>query len=169
MKKMLFAMILSLMGANALTAQTTTVADKEIIGVWKLEWQQYDGEKKTDVDKTKGYARIKYYGADGEYACAEIVVLSKDGKVMVAPHEYGTYSFKDGIYSEMGRPALKPSDMMLTDETHFHGRWMNCTEGWVKIPDMPEEVIRYIVERCRLTNTPADVELYIKQNLIEFP
>ena len=88
---------------------------------------------------------------------------------MVAPHEYGTYSFKDGIYSEMGRPALKPSDMMLTDETHFHGRWMNCTEGWVKIPDMPEEVIRYIVERCRLTNTPADVEQYIKQNLIELP
>ena len=166
MKKMILTMVMVLMGIDGLFAQQTTVEDKDLIGVWTLEWSQYDGEKKTDISKTKGYIRLKYYGADGEYACAEIV-LSIEGKVVVLPHEYGTYTFKDGIYSEMGRPAVNPSDMMLTDKTHFRGRWKNCTEAWVKQPTMPEEVVRFIVERCKLQETPADVQQYIKQNLFE--
>ena len=64
--------------------------------------------------KTTGYTQFKYYGPDGEYACAEIA-MTRDGKVVVMPHEYGTYTFRNGVYSEMGRPAVRPSDMVLTD------------------------------------------------------
>ena len=48
MKKMLFTVIMVLMCTNWMSAQTKTVADKELIGAWTLEWMQYDGEKKID-------------------------------------------------------------------------------------------------------------------------
>jgi len=116
--------------------------------------------------KTTGYTQFKYYGPDGEYACAEIA-MTRDGKVIVMPHEYGTYTFKNGIYSEMGRPAVRPSDMVLTDKTHFRGRWKNRSDSWVKQPNMPEKVVRYIVERCKLKDTPADISQSIKQNIFK--
>ena len=97
----LAALLLCALQANA---QTARVADRELIGAWTLEWLQYDGEKKIMGGKTTGYSQFKYYGPDGEYACAEIV-LTRKGTVVVMPHEYGTYTFKNGVYSEMGRPA----------------------------------------------------------------
>ena len=149
----------------SINAQTAKVADKELIGTWMLEWMQYDGEKKTMCGKITGYTSFKYYGADGEYACCEIV-LTKDGKVVLMPHEYGKYTYKNGVYSEMGRPAVKPSEMMLIDNRHFKGRWKNRTEAWKKI-DLPNKVVRHIVERCKLSNTPADVEQSLKQNMFK--
>ena len=113
--------------------------------------------------KTTGYTQFKYYGPDGEYACAEIVLIRK-GKVVVMPHEYGTYTFKNGVYSEMGRPA---SELKMTDKTHFRGRWKNRSDSWVKQPQMPEKVVRYIVERCKLKDTPADISQSIKQNIFK--
>ena len=112
----LAALLLCALQANA---QTARVADRELIGAWTMEWMQYDGEKKIVCGKANGYTQFKYYGADGEYANAEIV-LTRDGVVVVMPHEYGTYTFKNGVYSEMGRPA---SELVLTDKTHFRGRW----------------------------------------------
>ena len=156
----LAALLLCAIGANAQTARTT---DKDLIGVWSLEWMQYDGEKKIECGKTTGYTQFKYYGADGEYACAEIV-LTKDGLVVVMPHEYGTYTFQNGVYSEMGRPA---SELKLTDKTHFRGRWMNRNDSWVKHPQMPDRVVRYIVERCKLKETPTDVQQLIKQSMFK--
>ena len=93
MKKGMFMMAVVLMSALQVNAQTK-VADKELIGTWMLESMQFDGEKKTLCGKESGYTQFKYYGADGEYACAEIA-LSK-GKVVVMPHEYGKYTFKNG-------------------------------------------------------------------------
>lgn len=116
--------------------------------------------------KTTGYTQFKYYGPDGEYACAEIV-LTRKGKVVVMPHEYGTYTFKNGIYSEMGRPAVRPSDMVLTDKTHFRGRWKNRSDSWVKHPQMPDKVVRYIVDRCKTKETPSDVQQLIKQSMFK--
>ena len=168
MKKMFLAMIVVLMSTNWMSAQTKTVADKELVGAWTLEWMQYDGEKKIDCGAANSYSSFKYYGADGEYACAEIG-LTKGGQVVIMPHEYGTYSFKNGVYSEMGRPAVAPSDMKLIDKTHFQGRWMNRTEAWVKQTEMPEEVIRYIVERCKQQNTPEDVQQFLKQKVFKKP
>ena len=156
----LAALLLCALQANA---QTARVADRDLIGVWTLEWLQYDGEKKIMGGKTTGYSQFKYYGPDGEYACAEIV-LTRKGTVVVMPHEYGTYTFKNGVYSEMGRPA---STLTLTDKTHFRGRWKNRSDSWVKQPNMPEKVVRYIVDYCKLKKTPADIQQSIKQNIFK--
>ena len=32
---------------------------------------------------------------------------------------------------------------------------------------MPEKVVRYIVERCKLKDTPADISQSIKQNIFK--
>ena len=164
MKKMLLIIVMALMSAVQVSAQTK-VADKELIGVWMLEWMQYDGEKKIVCGKESSYSSFKYYGADGEYACSEIV-LTKDGKVVLMPHEYGTYTFKNGVYSEMGRPAVKPTDMMLIDKTHFKGRWKNRTEAWKKV-DLPDKAVRHIVNACKTNETPADVQQAIKQSMFK--
>ena len=152
-----------LLCATQANAQTARVADRELIGAWTMEWMQWDGEKKIVCGKTSGYTQFKYYGPDGEYANAEIV-LTRDGVVVVMPHEYGTYTFKNGVYSEMGRPA---SELVLTDKTHFRGRWKTRTDMWVKHPSMPDKVVRYIVERCKMNDTPADVQQLIKQSMFK--
>ena len=150
-----------LLCATQVNAQTARVADRELIGAWTMEWMQWDGEKKIVCGKTSGYTQFKYYGPDGEYANAEIV-LTRDGVVVVMPHEYGTYTFKNGVYSEMGRPA---SEQVMIDKTHFRGRWKTRTDMYVKHPSMPDKVIRYIVERCKTKQTPSDVQQLIKQSM----
>ena len=154
-----------LMCAVTTNAQTANVTDRDLIGVWILKWMQYDGEKKIMCGKTTGYTQFKYYGPDGEYAAAGIV-LSTEGKIVVIPQEYGTYSLKNGWYMEMGRPALKDA-VILTDKTHYRGRWKNRSDSWVKQPNMPEKVVRYIVDYCKLKDTPADISQSIKQNIFK--
>ena len=154
-----------LMCAVIANAQTANVTDRDLVGVWTLEWMQYDGEKKIMCGKTTGYTQFKYYGPDGEYAAAGIV-LSTEGKIVVIPQEYGTYSLKNGWYMEMGRPALKDA-VILTDKTHYRGRWKNRSDSWVKQPNIPEKVVRYIVERCKTKDTPADIQQSIKQNIFK--
>ena len=165
MKKALLVMAVALMSAVQLSAQTTKVADKELIGAWMMESMQFEGEKKVVCGEESGYGQFKYYGADGEYACAELV-LSKEGKIVVMPHEYGTYTFKNGVYSEMGRPAVKPDEMMLVDATTFKGRWMNRHDIWKKVA-LPDKVVQYIVNCCKYRDVPADIQQSIKQSLFK--
>ena len=164
MKKAMFVMAVTLMSALQMMAQNTKVADKELIGAWIMESMQFDGEKKTICAKASGYSQFKYYGADGEYACAEIAL--SNGKVVLMPHEYGTYTFKNGVYSEMGRPAVKPEEMQLIDNTHFKGRWMNRNDIWKKVA-LPQKTIRYIVDACKSKNVPADIQQDIKQYMFQ--
>ena len=121
---------------------------------------QYDGEKTIVCGKESGYSQFKYYGADGEYACAELALTK--GKIVVMPHEYGKYSFKNGVYSEMGRPAVKPEEMQLIDKTTFKGRWKNRNDIWKKI-NLSDKAVKYILDCCKTRETPADVEQNIKQ------
>ena len=163
MKQMMMTLAALLLCATQVNAQTARVADRELIGAWTMEWMQWDGEKKIVCGKTSGYTQFKYYGPDGEYANAEIV-LTRDGVVVVMPHEYGTYTFKNGVYSEMGRPA---TEQVMIDKTHFRGRWKTRTDMYVKHPSMPDKVIRYIVERCKTKQTPSDVQQLIKQSMFK--
>ena len=162
MKKILLVMALALMSAVQMNAQTK-VTDKDIVGVWTLEYMQYDGEKKTPCGKGQKYTSFKYYGADGEYACCEIALSSK-GTIHLMPHEYGKYTYKNGVYSEMGRPALKAGDMKMTDKTHFQCRWMNRIEGWKKI-QMSDKASRFIIESCKTKEVPADIQKHLKETL----
>ena len=165
MKKVLLMMAVALMSAIQMNAQTTKVADKELIGAWIMESMQFEGEKKIICGKESGYSQFKFYGADGEYACAEIA-LTKEGKVVVMPHEYGTYTFKNGVYSEMGRPAVKPDEMMLVDKTTFKGKWKNRHDIWKKVA-LPDKVVKYIVNCCKYKQTPTDIQQLIKQNMFK--
>ena len=130
MKKMMLMMTAMLMCAIGMNAQTAKIADKELVGAWVMESMQYEGEKKIMCGKETGYTQFKYYGADGEYACAQIA-LTKEGKCVLMPHEYGTYTFKDGWYSEMGREKIKDG-MKLTDKNTAIGTWMNRHDVWKK-------------------------------------
>lgn len=164
MKKVMLVMAVALMSALQVNAQTTKVDDKEIIGTWIMESMQFEGEKKVVCGKETGYTQFKYYGADGEYACAQLV-LNKDGKVVVMPHEYGTYSLKNGMYSEMGRPAIKDA-IVWVDKTTTKGTWKNRHDIWKKRA-LPDKVVKYIVECCKTKETPTEIQQMIKQNLFK--
>ena len=123
--------------------------------------RNYEGDESTVETVTAGDLVGCYpYCLDGDAAPVTI----RDGKVVVMPHEYGTYTFKNGIYSEMGRPA---SELKMTDKTHFRGRWKNRNDSWVKHPQMPDKVVRYIVDRCKTKETPSDVQQLIKQSMFK--
>ena len=111
-----------------------------------MESMQWEGEKKTLCGKDPGYTQFKFYGADGEYACAELA-LTKEGKVVVMPHEYGTYTFKDGWYSEMGRKATKDA-IVWVDKTTTKGTWMKRHDVGKKVT-LPDKVVNHIVACCR--------------------
>lgn len=162
MKKMMFVMVLVFMASVQVSAQNVKVDDKELIGTWYMESMQWEGEKKTVCGKSTGYTQFKYYGADGEYACAELA-LTKEGKVVVMPHEYGTYTFKDGWYSEMGREKIKDAIVWI-DKTTTKGTWKKRHDIWKKV-SLPDKVVKYIVNCCKMKDTPADVQQMIKQNL----
>lgn len=156
---MMTAMLMCAIGMNA---QTAKIADKELVGAWVMESMQYEGEKKIMCGKETGYTQFKYYGADGEYACAQIA-LTKEGKCVLMPHEYGTYTFKDGWYSEMGREKIKEG-MKLTDKNTAIGTWMNRHDVWKK-KVLPDKVVKYIVNCCKFREAPADIQQLIKQNM----
>lgn len=162
MKKMMLMMTAMLMCAIGMNAQTAKIADKELVGAWIMESMQYEGEKKIMCGKETGYTQFKYYGADGEYACAQIA-LTKEGKCVLMPHEYGTYTFKDGWYSEMGREKIKDG-MKLTDKNTAIGTWMNRHDVWKK-KVLPDKVVKYIVNCCKFREAPADIQQLIKQNM----
>ena len=164
MKKVMFIIAATLISVLQASAQNAKPTDKDLIGVWCMESMQWDGEKKIMCGKENGYSSFKYYGADGEYACCEIT-LNKNGVVTLLPHEYGKYSFKNGVYSEMGRPST-PDGLVMTSKTTFKGRWKTRTELWKKV-NLPEKVVRHIVNSCKVKETPADIQQSIKQNLFK--
>ena len=55
-------MAMALMSALQVNAQTTKVADKELIGTWIMESMQFEGERKTVCGKESGYSQFKFYG-----------------------------------------------------------------------------------------------------------
>ena len=164
MKKFMFIIAVALMSVLQVSAQNAKPTDKDLVGVWCMESMQWDGEKKTMCGKESGYSSFKYYGADGEYACCEIV-FSKNGTVSLLPHEYGKYTFKNGVYSEMGRPST-PDGLIMTSKTSFKGRWKTRTEIWKKTP-LPDKVVKHIVNCCKMKETPADIQQALKQNLFK--
>ena len=125
------------------------------------EWGCLDGGGL--VPKEKIHTVILKQTKSNVTASAEIC-LTKEGKVVVMPHEYGTYTFKNGVYSEMGRPAVKPDEMVLVDKTTFKGKWKNRHDVWKK-KVLPDKVVKYIVNCCKFREAPADIQQLIKQNM----
>ena len=131
------------------------VADKDIIGTWLLESIQYDGEE--ELMCRKDYTSIKVYRANGEYACAELL-KNKEGTCLVTPHEYGTYTYKNGKYTEMGRPLV----IIMDDATHLHNTFSTRHEKWVKV-NLPAKLVDFIVEKSRVVlNKSTELQTLMK-------
>lgn len=155
----------ALMSVLQTNAQNAKVDEKEIVGVWLMESMQWEGERKIVCGKENGYTQFKFYGADGEYAAAGIA-LTNEGKCVVIPGEYGTYWLKDGWYMEMGRPALKDA-VILTDKTTYKGTWKKRHDIWKKQTNMPEELVQYIVNCCKMKEMPANIQQLIQQHIFK--
>ncbi len=121
--------------------------DKSIVGVWILQEMQYKGEEKIVCGKT--YSSVKYYGPTGEYACAEITSDGK-GNYLILPHEYGTYTYNNGEYTEMGRK----SNLGHMGKGVMDGWWFNRHDFWKKTT-IPESLLKEIILRCKANQTPS--------------
>lgn len=142
-------------------AYAQKVADKELIGVWLMESMQWEGEKKMECGID--YTQVKVYRANGEYACAE-VVKQKNGTYVILPHEYGTYTMKNGVYTEMGRPGK----VELVNATTFKGQWKTRHDVWKKSPDMPEKLVNCVVEKCKANQAPSsDIQQLIGKHMFK--
>lgn len=150
---MLFIALLATTGVHA----QARVDDREIIGTWIMTSMKFEGENKELISSK--YNQVKVYRANGEYACAEVVQL-KDGSYMVYPHEYGKYWLRNGMYSEMGRKAVK---WTWISKTAFRGRWKNRIDKWKKV-NMPEKLTRHIVDKCKAAQQePRDIQQLMKK------
>lgn len=147
-------------GSKSMAQQKTT--DKDLVGVWVMESMQFDGENKIECGTR--YSQVKIYGANGEYACAEIVSAGGNG-YQVLPHEYGTYTFKNGRYSEMGRPEGGPDALVMVDKNTFKGRWHNRSDVW-KRSSMPDKLKNSILETCKM-NRGAEMQKLIKEYIFK--
>lgn len=172
-KAMMTALVAVMAMANAapLMAQDVRVvvkrmevADDYLVGTWVMESMQYgDGEKRM-CNST--YSQIKVYRANGEYACAEIAKAT-NGSVHVLPHEYGTYTLKNGRYSEMGRPEVEDDAFVVVDKNTTKGRWMNRHDVWKRV-SLPDKLVDYIVAQCKVNQegAPKDVQQMIKTHIL---
>lgn len=133
-------------------------ADKDIVGVWVLKLVAFDNEGQ--VTPALSIARVKIYRSNGEYACAEIV-RPINGDLRIAPHEYGTYSYKGGVYTEMGRKG----SLTFTNHDTFINRWKTSSETWRRLKNPPAKMINHIVEACRVQKIPHDIKQMINKNL----
>lgn len=165
MKKGFFVMFVALMSALQASGQNVKYDNKDLVGVWIMESFQWEGEKETICDEKYGYTQFKYYGADGEYASAEISKNNK-GKIIVIPHEYGTYTYKDGWYSEMGRKPMKDA-ITWVDRTTTKGVWNKRHDIWKKQTNMPEKLRKYIVDYCKLTKPDEGIQQMLKQFVLK--
>ena len=147
------------------TPKKIEVADNYLVGTWVMEYYQFEGEGNTKNICGTNYSQVKVYRANGEYACAEIAKFN-DGSVQVYPHEYGTYTFKNGRYSEMGRPEVEADGFVVVDKNTFKGRWKNRHDSW-KRASLPDKLVDYIVAQCKAKQegAPKDIQQLIKTHI----
>lgn len=145
---LLAAVILVTMNVVNAEAKAKT-KDKDLAGLWVLSSLMYEGEDENHLGDN--YTRVKAYGADGEYACAQIVKL-QDGTYQVLPHEYGKYTFKNGKYTEMGRDGK----LELVDNGKIINHYLNLIEEWRKVTDIPDELVKFVVNKCKCAQLPSE-------------
>lgn len=154
-------LLLAMFNASVAMAQAK-VDDKEIIGVWIMSSMKFAGENKNHINDS--YNQVKVYRANGEYACAEIVKM-QDGNYRILPHEYGTYYLKNGMYSEMGRNAIK---YQWVDKTTSTGHWNNRIDTWKKVVDFPAALTQHIVDKCKANQiSPESMQQLMKKHIFK--
>jgi len=143
-KTIAIALVAIVLGFNSANAQSKN--EKTLEGVWVMQKVITDGQSKA-TEYGGSYTRIKVYGKNGEYCCAQ-VSKGTNGTIKIFPHEYGTYSYKNGKYTECGR-ACDDDAIVWTGENAFHGHWKNITEYWNRNTKFPAELENYVMTKCK--------------------
>lgn len=155
-KVMCLTMLMALAGVANISAQTEQ--EKMMSGVWKFNG--YTNSKGEKVDWGKNFSAVKIYNPDGEYCFAQFFIYA-DGTVDVKPHDYGTWSYRDGQYMECGR---KGEIIMLAKE-EFRGKWNGLEDSWLKVEGLPEKFTTYIMSVCRVLDTRSDMKEIILRKI----
>ena len=131
----------------------------DLTGAWVLQHVKFPSgtEQKYAMDND-GTSCLIYDHNNMLYECN---ISTTPTGLIIQPTAKSTVTLID-----KGRPALKDA-VILTDRTHYRGRWKNRTDSWVKHPSMSDKVVRYIVERCKTKDTPTEVQRLIKQDLFK--
>ena len=131
----------------------------DLTGAWVLQHVKFPSgtEQKYAMDND-GTSCLIYDHNNMLYECN---ISTTPTGLIIQPTAKSTVTLID-----KGRPALKDA-VILTDRTHYRGRWKNRTDSWVKHPSMSDKVVRYIVERCKTKDTPADIQGLIKQDFFK--
>lgn len=102
-------------------AQKLASDNKNLFGVWYMEWFQFDKESEKIHIKNSMYTHVKVYRPDGEYACL-LMSVKKDGGINILPHEHGTYSYKKRRVHRDGTQDGAGSERVLYGGRE-HQRW----------------------------------------------
>ncbi len=159
MKRILTTVALAL--AAFMPAAAQTKPDPDLVGLWRAEVIQYDGEDPILWREKTNPPFLKVFRPNGEYACALFYLLNNGKEFSIRPHEYGRYTLEDGVYTEMGRPT----EMTVLSDSTYKQRWLNRVEHFKKLKDAPCEVEQFVLEACRLYHPPKELEETIKTNI----
>jgi hypothetical protein len=66
----------------------------------------------------------------------------------------------------MGREKIKDA-IVWVNKTTYKGTWKKRHDIWKKQTAMPEKLRKYIVDCCRMKDTPADIQQLIKQTMFK--
>lgn len=161
MEKLKFQAICIMMLMASLWATNTSAQseqEKMMVGVWKFNG--YTDAKGKKFDGGKNFSAVKIYNPDGEYCFAQFYIYS-DGTVDVKPHDYGTWSYKNGQYMECGRKG----EIISLTKKEFRGKWNGLEDSWLRVEKLPEKFTTYIMSMCRVLNTRSDIKEIILRDI----
>ncbi|MCR5315381.1 MAG: hypothetical protein K6E52_05740 [Bacteroidaceae bacterium] len=149
-------MLLAFVWSSNVSAQSEQ--EKMMAGVWKFNgYTNAEGEK---FDGGKNFSAVKIYNPDGEYCFAQFYIYS-DGTVDVKPHDYGTWSYKNGQYMECGRKG----EIISLTRKEFRGKWNGLEDSWLRVERLPEKFTTYIMSMCRILDTRSDIKEIILRDI----
>ena len=156
LKVLCLTILTAFIGATNVSAQTEQ--EKMMAGVWKFNG--YTNAKGEKFDGGKNFSAVKIYQPDGEYCFAQFFIYA-DGTVDVKPHDYGTWSYRNGQYLECGRKG----EIISLTQKEFRGKWNGLEDSWLRVENLPEKFTNYIMSICRVLDTRSDMKEIILRDI----
>ena len=156
LKVLCLTILMAFVAVASISAQTEQ--EKMMTGVWKFNG--YTNTKGEKFDMGKNFSAVKIYNPDGEYCFAQFFILA-DGTVDVKPHDYGTWSYKNGQYMECGRKG----EIISLTQKEFRGKWNGLEDSWLRVENLPEKFTTYIMSICRVLDTRSDMKEIILRDI----
>lgn len=155
-KAICLMILMAFAGATSTSAQSEQ--EKMMVGVWKFNgYTNVKGEK---FDMGKNFSAVKIYNPGGEYCFAQFYIYS-DGSLDVKPHDYGTWSYKNGQYMECGRKG----EIISLTRKEFRGKWNGLEDSWLRVDKLPEKFTTYIMSICRVLDTRSDIKEIVLRDI----